>query len=70
MITPAAVTTAGFELVQVIREPATEPTAGNAMSSTIADVRPRSIAAASACTPVTPGASDSAIASSADNARS
>ena len=70
VITPAAVTTAGFELVQVMRDPATEPTVGRAMSSTMAEVRPRSIAAASARTPVTPGASDNAIASSPDNARS
>ena len=67
--TPPAVTTAGLEVVHVMREPALVPTSGRSMSSTMALVRPRSIAAASSLTPATPGGSARAIASSGDSGR-
>ena len=70
VMTPPAVTTAGLEVVQVIGEPALVPNLGRSMLSTIALVRPRSIAAASSRTPATPGGSASAIASSSDSGRS
>ena len=70
VMTPFAVTTAGLEVVHVICEPALVPNLGRTMLSTIALVRPRSIAAASSRTPATPSGSARAIASSSDSGRS